>query len=133
MLWNSLIGEELIEYGFREQAAELFTRMMSGLVLNLQAEHAFRKNYHADTGAGAGETNILHGLAPVSLFLEILGVRLLSPWKVLVQGNNPFPWPVTVKYRGMKVVRQEKQTLVTFPDGQTAVVAGPNPRLVSLT
>ncbi|HVN56136.1 MAG TPA: hypothetical protein VMT46_17525 [Anaerolineaceae bacterium] len=133
MLWNSLIGEGLLEYGFRDRAAELFTRMMGALVLILQRENAFRSTYHADSAVGAGETNVLQGLAPVGLFLEILGVRLLSPWKVLIQENNPFPWPVTVKYRGMRILRQENQAVVTFPDGQTVTIAGPEPRLVALT
>ena len=132
MVWNSLIGEGLLAYGYREQAADLVGRLMSGLILSLKNDAAFRRSYHAEQGSGSGEWNILSGLAPLGLFLETLGVQLFSPWKVLVQGNNPFPWPVTVKYRGITVVRQEKQTVVTFPDGQSALVAGPGPRLVSL-
>jgi hypothetical protein len=51
---------------------------------------------------------------------------------VVITGFNPFPWPVTIKYRGMTVLRQKEKTLVIFPDGQTVNVNDPGSRLISL-
>ena len=75
---------------------------------------------------GLGEGGHVSGLFPVWLFLEVLGVRLLSPRKVRLDGANPFPWPVEVRWRGLRVRREADVTRVTFPDGQelTAPASG---------
>ena len=130
--WNAMIGTGLIRYGYRQEAAELVTRIMKGIVDSLKRDRCFRRYYHADTGQGIGDRNALQGLAPLGLFLEALGVRLISPHRVALSGFNPFPWPVTVKYRGLTVMRQREKTMVIFPDGQTVTVDDPEPRIVSL-
>ncbi len=131
LYWNTLIGEGLLSYGYQDEAAELVTRLMKAVVINLKETGAFYRSYHAETGRGMGERNALSGLAPQELFLETLGVRPLSPFKVFVNGFNPFPWPVTVKYRGLSVLRRKDKTIITFPDGYTATVKGPAPQIVS--
>ena len=130
--WNRLIIEGLIRYGYHELAAELLSRQMSAIVKSLAQERTFRRAYHADTGAGLGEFTALSGTASVGLFLEILGVRLISSQRVALAGKNPFPWPVTVKYRGLTILRQKDKTIVIFPDNQTVTVTEPEPRLVTL-
>ncbi len=132
ILWNSLIGTGLLNYGYRKESAELVNRLMDAVILNLIKHKAFSQSYHVETGSGAGERNALQGLAPLSLFLDTLGVRLISGKKVALEGNNPFPWPVTIKYRGITILREEGKTRVTFPGGQTAVVRRPEPHLVEL-
>jgi len=130
--WNTMIGEGLLRYGFRDEAADLVTRLMQAVIRSLKVEQTFRRSYSADSGEASGEREALTGLAPLELFLEALGVRLLSSRRVLVEGRNPFPWPVTVKYRGLTVLRQREKTMVIFPDGQTAEVEGPEPQLIAL-
>ncbi len=132
MLWNHLIGEGLLAYGYREEAAELVRRLMAAVIQSLKTKGAFYKLYHADSGLPSGERNVLTGLAPVGLFLETLGVQILSPQRVVIDGNNPFPWNVTVKYQGLTIARQAKITLVTFPGGQSITVTGNGPQLVSI-
>jgi hypothetical protein len=132
MPWNALIGEGMLAYGFRQEAAELVSRLMAAIVRNLKQSSAFSHYYHVDTGDGIGERNTLAGLAPLGLFLETLGVRLFSPSRVLLNGYNPFPWPVTVKYRGLTVLRRKDSSVVTFPDGQSFTVTDPTPQIVSL-
>lgn len=130
--WNVMIGEGLLRYGYRSEAVELLTRIMNAIILSLRKDHAFRRGYHAETGRGMGEYNALSGLAPLKFFLDVLGVRLISPKRVWLTGFNPFPWPVTVKYRGMTILRQADKTVVIFPDSQTVTITDPEPRLVSL-
>jgi hypothetical protein len=132
MPWNLLIGEGLLAYGFVEEASELVTRLMKAIVQTLKQDGSFRKYYHTESGYGIGDPNSLDGLAPVSLFLDCLGVSLLSPKKVFLQGINPFPWPVTVKYRGLTVLRQLEKTTVIFPNGETITVNDPSPCIVTL-
>ncbi len=129
--WNTLIGEGLLAYGLQEAAAQLTARLMAAVVQNLKKQHAFYRAYHAETGAGMGERNPLQGLAPLGLFLDALGVVIQSPRRLTLTGKNPFPWPVTVKYRGLTVTRQAKQTVVVFPDGQTLTLDDPTEAVVS--
>jgi hypothetical protein len=130
--WNVAIGEGLLDYGYRSEAAELVTHIMNAVVLCLKRDKAFRRFYHSQTGAGIGERDALVGLAPMGLFLHTLGIKLLSPTRVEIAGTNPFPWPVTVKYRGLTVLRQSEKTTIVFPDGQAITLEGAEPRLVAL-
>lgn len=129
--WNILIGEGLVAYGYREEAAELVSRIMAASVKCLELEGSFHRSYDPESGQGIGERDALAGLPPLGLFLETLGIRLISPQKVGLEGSNPFPWPVTVKYRGLTVLRQKGKTLVIFPDGQTTTVNDPAACIVS--
>lgn len=123
--WNQLIGEGLLAYGFRREAAALVTRLMNAVTQNLKNSGAFFTRYHAASGMGMGERNALAGLAPVGLFLQALGLQLLSPEHIRLSGENPFPWPVTVKYRGLVVTRSAGRTEVTFPSGQSVNMTDP--------
>jgi hypothetical protein len=130
--WNSLIGEGLLAYGLQTEAARLTARLMSAVIQNLKKQHAFFRAYHAETGVGIGERNSLQGLAPLGLFLETLGLVIQSPTRLTLTGKNPFPWPVTVKYRGLTVTRQAEQTEIVFPDGQTFSLDDPTNAVISV-
>jgi hypothetical protein len=54
--------------------------------------------------------------------MQTLGVAILSPTKVKLEGRNLFPWAVTIKYKGLTVVRGLEQTVVTFPNGESVIV-----------
>jgi hypothetical protein len=133
MVWNSMLGEGLLRYGFREQAAELVGRLLDVTVESLRKERAFRESYNADQMEGIGGRAHVAGIAPFALFLEVLGVRLVSPRAVEIIGFNPFPWPVTVSWRGLQVKRERERTWVTFPDGQVSILDGPERVFVQQT
>jgi hypothetical protein len=136
--WNALIGEGLLNYDLRREAAALTTRLMSAVIQNLKREHAFAHAYRSSNGAAIGERNPVQGLAPLGLFLDTLGVRIESEptnpgssHRVVLSGKNPFPWPVTVKYRGLTITRHADETVVIFPDGQTVKLNDPTEAVVS--
>jgi hypothetical protein len=104
---------------------------METTIGNLKQQGAFFNSYQAESKVGRGERNSLRGLAPVGLFLHTLGVQIISPDKVRLVGNNPFPWPVSLKYKGLTVNRQTEFTDITFPDGQNIRVTDPAACLVS--
>jgi len=130
--WNLFIAEGLLRYGFRSDAARLVAHLMTGIVQNLKQNHAFYARYHAENGTGMGERNSLHGLAPVDLFLRVLGVEILSSTRVKLEGTNPFPWNVTIHYRGLKVTRAQQKTEVVFANGKSVTVTDIEPIIVSL-
>jgi hypothetical protein len=132
LIWNLLVGEGLVKYGYRRQAAELVNNIMNAVVQGLKEEQAFHQYYNADSGQGIGVHNSLSGLAPLGLFLEVLGVQLISSKKVVITDKNPFEGPVTVKYRGLTVLRQREKSTIIFPDGQTVEVEEPGTHTISL-
>jgi hypothetical protein len=132
LIWNSLIGEGLLAYGYRSEAVSLVTQLMSAITASLDRTGQLRRSYDAETGAGYGEINALDGLAPLGLFLKTLGLQIFSPEKILLTGLNPFPWPITVKYRGLSVLCQSEKTTVVFPDGQTASITDDKTQTVAL-
>jgi hypothetical protein len=131
--WNALILEGMLRYGFRAEAGEVISRLMRALAGSFEADGSLRPAYDAVSGRPSGERDHLAGLFPTAILLQALGIRSLAVNRVLLEGNHPFPWPVTVKYRGMKVHRQATQTLVTFPDGQTGLVTSPDLQKVEET
>jgi hypothetical protein len=130
--WNQLIGEGLLIYGFRAEAASLTAHLMSVVIQNLKQNHAFYQRYHAEKGSGIGERNSLHGFAPLGLFMQTLGVTILSSTKVKLEGRNLFPWPVTIKYKGLSVVRGTEQTVITFINGESVIVKEEQPCIVEM-
>jgi len=130
MFWNSMLGEGLVDYGYLDEAAELVGRLIEATLHSLRVDKAFRQAYNADQSEGLGERDHLWGVAPVHLFLYVLGVRLISPQKVWIRVCNPFPWPVVLRWRGLRLECLSDRTIVTFPDGQLVEVEGKEPQMV---
>lgn len=130
MLWNTMLGEGLVAYGYRAEAAELIRRLMSAVLFTLRNEKAFRAAYNADVLEGLGERNYVSGVAPVQLFMQTLGVRIVGPRRVFIEGRSPFPWPVTIRCKGIVVTKEAETSRVTFPSGKQVVVTDPAPRFV---
>jgi len=130
--WNLLICEGLLSYGFRQEAARLIAHLMTGIIQNLKQKRAFYQRYHAESGDGIGERNAISGLAPTGMFMKVLGVQVLSPTRVRLEGNNPFPWPVTIQYKGLRILRGLDRTEVRFPNGKNVVIDDHKPCTLSL-
>jgi hypothetical protein len=129
--WNGMVIEGLLRYGYRTEAAELFSRLMSAVTQNLKLEHSFRQFYQADGGVGMGERDHLWGLPSPNLFLRIVGVEILAPGELIVRDFNPFPWPVTVKYHRMSVIREGDQTTLYLPGRPPQNLSGREARRIS--
>ncbi len=130
--WNTLIAEGLLAYGFRAEATRLTAHLMNAIIQNLKQNRAFYQRYHAEKGTGIGERNSLTGLAPVGLFMQALGVTILSGARVRLEGRNLFPWPVTIKHKGLTIVRASGQTTVTFANGESIIVKDEAPCIVEM-
>jgi hypothetical protein len=130
MPWTAMILQGLVRYGYRRHASELFTRVMDGLVACVREEKAFFESYNADAPQGLGDRHDLAGAAPVEALLDILGLRLVSPTRLRLEGALPFDRPITVRWHGLEVRREPKRTLITFPDGQQIELDGDEPRWI---
>ena len=121
---NLMIGEGLVDHGYLKEAADLVNRLMRGCIHSLRQDRTFRESYHPDQPGGLGKPGHSSGVPPLSLFLYVLGVRLISPAKIALRGHNPFPWPVKLSWRGVQVVWDEAAAIVKFPDGGKVRVEG---------
>jgi hypothetical protein len=121
---NLLLGEALVAYGFRQEAADLLGSLLNDSLNSLRRDHAVWQSYHPESGEGLGRRNDVRGLPPLSLLLDVLGVGLLSPDRVLLEGKSPFEGRVVLRWRGLTVDRGQAETRVQFADGGSAVVAG---------
>lgn len=133
LMWNTMLGEGLLQYGYRAEAAELITRLMTAMVHTLKTEKAFREAYNSDALEGLGDRDYLWGVAPVALFMRTVGIRILGPRRVHLEGHNPFPWPVTVRHKGVTVTKDADGATVTFPSGQHIKVSQAQPQFVEDT
>lgn len=130
--WNMMIAEGLLAYGFRAEATRLTAHLMNAVIQNLKQNRAFYQRYHAEKGTGIGERNSLTGFAPVGLFMQALGVTILSSTRVRLEGRNLFPWQVTIKYKGLTIVRGSEQTTITFANGESVIVKDDAPCIVEM-
>ena len=125
-----MIGEGLVDHGYLEEAAELVGRLMQACLHSLHEDRDWREAYHPDRPGGVGKLGHSSGVAPLSLFLYVLGVRLISPRKIALRGHNPFPWPIRLSHRGIEILWNEGHALVRFPDGGEETVTGLQVQLV---
>jgi hypothetical protein len=124
MYWNLLLGEALLRYGYRLEAAGLVQNLMQAVISTLKKDRAFREVYHPDFPEGRGERDHISGLAPLGLFLACLGVHLIKPDLFMLRGDNPFPWPVTIRWKGIEIRCFEEHKEVIFPTGDKIEVHG---------
>ncbi|MBN1535106.1 MAG: hypothetical protein JW908_00130 [Anaerolineales bacterium] len=132
LIWLQFVAEGMLRYGFHKEVARLFTQFMPAIIQSLKNTRSFREHYSTTTGKGTGEINIINGVAPIGLFLDTIGLRILSSNKIASREFNPFSWPVTVKYRGITIYKQIEKATVIFPNGETATIEDPSPTIVSL-
>lgn len=130
MQWNLMIGEGLVDHGYLQQAAELVERLMQACISTLKQDGCFRQAYYADGAGGIGERDHLAGVAPLSLLLYVLGVRLISPGLLALRGANPFPWPIRLRWRGLQIDWETNSAWVSFPSGERVQVDGPEVQVV---
>jgi len=122
--WNFLLITNLLDNTLDSVAADLFSRLTTLIVSSLKRCHAFFEYFNVKDGSPMGHRHSLSGIVPVSLYLRMIGVRIISPTAVEISGECPFPGKITVKYRGMQIIREGKLTRVILPNGQVTRIYG---------
>ncbi len=117
VLWNTLVIKGLVNEGYHEQAANLFSNLMETIVAGLKHYDGFFPFYDRQNGRPTGTRNAITGLIPVRLFLQIAGIRLFTPNRLAIWGFNPFPWPINLQWQGLALRKEGANTQITFPDG----------------
>ncbi|MBN1264009.1 MAG: hypothetical protein JXA25_00845 [Anaerolineales bacterium] len=133
MVRNAQIGEGLLMCGCRAEAAELVQKLMKAVTETLHRDQGFRSFYDAVNHTGSGSLDAVQGLAPIDLFLRTVGIHLISTTSFIIDGYNPYPWPVTVHWKGLSIRREQESTQIIFPDGQELVLEGEEKRHITLS
>lgn len=118
LLWNVLLLEGFLRYGYIDEAAELFRRLLSAQLKALRRDRGFREGYNSETGEGLGDVDDLAGIVPISAFLRLIGLRIVNTRRVWAGGTFVFAQPVTVKRGALRVTRSATGTQVVFPSGK---------------
>jgi len=130
MYWNMLLGEALLAYGYKIEAAGLVQNLVQAVILTLQKDKAFREVYHPERPEGSGERDHISGLVPLGLFLDCLGIHLIKPDKFFLRGDNPFPWDVTMRWKGIEIQCLKDRKVVHFPSGERIEIAGEETQII---
>jgi hypothetical protein len=130
--WNVFLGKGLLTHNKRSLAADLFSNLMKTILINLDDSGWFFSAYDARTGIGRGIQNSLEGLIPIGFFLQVLGIQIINEREIEVEGNHPFPWPVTLRYRGMVIYRDQEQTRIDFPGEKSRIIRSPDKKHIRL-
>ncbi|MDD2521426.1 MAG: hypothetical protein PHW11_01200 [Anaerolineaceae bacterium] len=115
--WNLMLLANLIRNDEVGAAFELLGQLQQAQINHQKLEHSNTDRWSSQNGRFLGLRNTIGGLIPVSLVLELAGIRIFNENKVSLRGQNPFPWVFRVQYRGLEVTRDGKNATVRFPDG----------------
>lgn len=118
MVWNTMLGEALLDYGYYAESADLLGRIVTAQLHTLKNEQAFREAYNSDALGGIGAVDYIWGVVPLHWLMRLIGVRIVSSTKVWAGGEYVLPWPVTVRHRGVEVRRSAGGTEIVFPSGK---------------
>ena len=131
MFWNMLMGEAALRYGRGELAFDWIGRLMGAAAATLRSDGSFRSVYDPRRPGGAGPRNSLQGIFPPGLFLAALGVHPVASNRVWAGGRSVFPFPVTVRYRGMILEREGDMLRIQFPSGRRREFHGTDRTLIT--
>jgi len=124
LFWNLLLGQSLLKLGKSDIAAELIGRWMAAIIPVLGQSGSFFPGYGVNTVQGMGAEDSLESLFPVKFFLEVLGIGILQDGQLTIEGKNPFPWTVTLRYRDLVIRREKNQTTIIRPGKDTITLRG---------
>lgn len=117
ILWNTLIIEGLLQSKQYDLAGSAFSHLMIMVSSGLTHHDGFFPFYNSKDGLPAGNRNALAGLAPLGLLLELAGIRILSPKRVVLWKHFALANPLKVHWQGLSIYKDSSLVKVIFPDG----------------
>ncbi|MEP0762538.1 MAG: hypothetical protein HRF48_07350 [Chloroflexota bacterium] len=117
--WNARLGLALIEGGFVQESAELFRRILAAQTRSLAEAGTFRTLYHAESGEGLGDSDVLSGAVSWGWFARLFGAFALDAWRAVILGPYAFSGEtMTWTQHGVRITRSDGGTEIAFPSGQ---------------
>jgi hypothetical protein len=126
----SMVLDGMLRYGYQTETGQLVNKLMEAIINVIRQTGSFVDHLDAKTGLAKGARNSILSLPPIGLFLRSLGLEIHSPERMTISGTNPYTWDVTIKFRGTRIIRCKEVTEITFRDGQTVQITGPEKRII---
>jgi hypothetical protein len=121
--WNARLGLALIESGFARESAELFRRLLAAQARSLVEGETFRALYHAESGEGLGDSDVLTGAVSWGWFARLFGAFALDARRAAITGPFAFPGEtMTWTQHGVRITRSDEGTAIAFLSGQTVTL-----------
>lgn len=115
MYWLSLIGEGMVKSGYRKEATTLIKTVLTMLTKMLHNDGYLSQFYHSDEIKAYGEDHHIGGHVPLHLLNEVIGVRILSRYKVWVGGEFTWDNQIIIEQYGVVVTRSDDEIYIRFP------------------
>lgn len=121
--WNARLGLALIESGFMQESVELFQRVLAAQTRSLAEAGAFRALYHAESGDGLGDSDVLTGAVSWEWFARLFGAFALDARRAVILSPCAFSGEtMTWTQHGVRIARSDDGTAIAFPSGQTVTL-----------
>ena len=115
MYWLSLVAEGMVKSGYRKEATKVIKTVLDALTKILHNDGYLSQFYHADELKAYGEDHHIGGHVPLHLLNEVLGVRILSRYKVWVGGEFTWDKQIIIEQYGVVVTRSDDEIYIRFP------------------
>jgi hypothetical protein len=110
--FSAYLAEGLLGKGERMLSASIFRGLLDDLSVRLRDRML-------------PPDNSLENTLPVSTFLKICGVEALTRHELILNGFNPFPGLVEVRYRNVKLLLQADKSVVLLNQEEPKVITSP--------
>ncbi len=115
--WNATLTEGLLNYGLRENAAEVFQAFLAGSTNQWQTNGKINDAIRTDDGRGVGNQDNVNGLVVLLPFLRTLGIERVFPKEIIFNGLNDYLTPFTVQYGRAEVQMNRDCTTISTVNG----------------
>jgi hypothetical protein len=116
-LWNELIVEGLLDYGYRKEAAGIYQSMLNGIAEQWQGSGFLNELLDAGDARGLGNRDTLSSLPGIFPFLRMLGIEQFSTNEIFFNGLNEYLPPFTVQYGRSNVQMKPDGTSISLISG----------------
>ncbi|HMN12551.1 MAG TPA: hypothetical protein PKD55_09530 [Bellilinea sp.] len=122
--YNLLLLQGLLDRGETEKASSILMDLATAIINNLRLNQEFVASIDAVTGKSLADYNNCTGFIPVDFFLQVAGVQLITPDKIIMSGLNPFPFNINVQFRGVRIECARNETKIKFRGGKEYMYNG---------
>ncbi len=129
---NCFLLQGLLQYDYDHFAKQIFTNNLLAVTKNLKLFHRFMQQYDASDGYGTGEYNIINGLIPISIFLNLAGIRRWSTSEVIIDNISAFEKPITIFFRGNTIKTSSFGHTFYSPGGTIITTTGKGPHHIRI-
>lgn len=132
LILNCFILQGLLQYDYQHHVLKLYSNTMFAVTKNLKLFHRLMKQYDASDGYGTGDYNIISGAVPISVFLNLAGIKKWTASEVLINNISAFESPVIIRFRGNTITTTENGHRFSSHGGATIETSGKGPHLIRI-